>query len=368
MTTQSADCSIRQAQLRFGLIYWGGAFLSSAVLYALRADAAPGLASHAAYIAVKFLRYGAGWGLTSLISLVLLRLNGWAVRRGPSESALPVFVVASFLIALAAAPLWAGFGQALQALHPLPQLTGRGWDGFIADTALAAALFFGWSCLFISLIYSFELHERGRRLSAAREEALSAQMRALRYQVNPHFLFNTLNSIAGLIEEGATAQAERMVLSLSGFLRSTLSLDPMQDLALADEVALQQDYLQIEHLRFSDRMAFRIDMPAEVRGALVPSLILQPLIENAVKHGVGATTGKVEIVLRARRDGDRLHLSIENDMPPDAGDSRPEGMGLGLRNVAERLQARFQGAGRFSAGRIASGRYLAAIDLPWWLA
>lgn len=369
MNSSSDEYSIRQAQVRFGLVYWGGAFLSSAVFYILKATDAVSLADHVAYIAEKLLRYGSGWLLTTTISYILLRLHGRASRRGPLESSLPMFIIVSFLASLATAPVWAGIGYAAQVAYPLPQLAAQNWNSFINDTALGAALFFGWSCLFISLIFSFELHDRGLRLAAVREEALSAQMRALHYQVNPHFLFNTLNSIAGLIEEGAATRAERMVLSLSSFMRTTLSLDPMNDVPLADELALQEEYLEIEHERFSDRMTFKIDIPEEVRGALVPSLILQPLIENAIKHGVGATTGQVEIVLKAYREAGHLHITVENDMPQvDTGKNRPHGMGVGLRNVAERLRVRFKGDSQFSSGPVAPGRYRASIHLPWRLA
>ncbi|WP_159289282.1 sensor histidine kinase [Methylosinus sporium] len=369
MIKRSSDaCAIRQATIRFGLIYWGGAFLSSVVLWILKTTESVDYTQRVAYIAEKILRYGSGWLITAGISYILFCLDRWASRRGPSESSLPIFVISSFLISLAAAPVWAALGYAAQAVYPLPQLAAHDWNSFINDTALGAALFFGWSCLFVSLIFSFELHDRGRRLAAAREEALSAQMRALRYQVNPHFLFNTLNSIAGLIEEGSATRAERMVLSLSTFLRATLSLDPMHDVSLADELALQEEYLQIERERFSDRMAFSIDMPEDVRSALVPSLILQPLIENAIKHGVGATVGKVEIALRARREANRLRVTVENDMPIEDDGKKPAGMGVGLRNVAERLHARFQGDSSFSSGPVAPGRYRAFIELPWRLA
>lgn len=228
------------------------------------------------------------------------------------------------------------------------------------------AMFFGWSCAFLTLLYSFDVRDRERQLAAVREEAFSAQMKALRYQINPHFLFNTLNSIAGLIEEGAATRAERMVLSLSTFMRTTLSLDPMHDVSLADEIALQEEYLEIERERFSDRMTFKVDMPENARDALVPSLILQPLIENAIKHGVGATSGPVEIVLSAYRTDDRLHIAVENDMPRDnAKENRRPGMGVGLRNVEERLRARFQEDAHFSSGGISPGRYRVAMELPW---
>ena len=187
--------------------------------------------------------------------------------------------------------------------------------------------------------------------------------------MNPHFLFNTLNSIAGLIEEGAATRAERMVLSLSTFMRTTLSLDPMHDVPLADEIALQEEYLEIERERFYDRMTFSIEVSEGVRSAMVPSLILQPLIENAIKHGVSATAGRVEILLTARRQDDRLLITVENDMPQESPlNHRPQGMGVGLHNVAERLRVRFQEDGHLSAGPAAPGRYRVTIDLPWRVA
>lgn len=190
-------------------------------------------------------------------------------------------------------------------------------------------------------------------------------MTALRYQISPHFLFNTLNSIAGLIEEGAATQAERMVLSLSTFLRSTLELDPVHDVPLREEIALQREYLGIEGTRFSDRMAVSIAIDDEAGGALVPSLILQPLIENAVKHGVGRASGPVEIAVSATRRDEALEIVVENDVAADDGRPRPPGMGMGLKNVADRLRARFREQGSLSSEITADGRFRAAIALPW---
>ncbi|WP_281932106.1 sensor histidine kinase [Methylocystis iwaonis] len=235
----------------------------------------------------------------------------------------------------------------------------------INDLFICWAAFFGWSSVFLTLLYSFDVRDRERRLAVVREDALSAQMRALRYQVNPHFLFNTLNSIGGLIEEGSATRAERMVLSLSTFLRTTLTLDPFHDVRLSEELRLQEEYLEIEHERFSDRMTFHIDRPDDVRHALVPSLILQPLIENAIKHGVGAMSGEVSISLSARRETNRLLVIVENDMPMETVRPKPAGTGLGLKNVAERLRARFRDDGRFSAGLAAPGIYRATLDMPW---
>lgn len=235
----------------------------------------------------------------------------------------------------------------------------------IKELFMCWAVYFGWCSVFLTLLYSFDVRDRERRLAAVREEALAAQMRALRYQISPHFLFNTLNSIAGLIEEGFATRAERMVLSLSTFLRTTLTLDPFHDVRLSEELTLQEEYLEIERERFSDRMSFHMDIPDDVLGALVPSLILQPLIENAIKHGVGAMAGKVNISLVALREADLLRIIVENEMPMNAAGPKPAGMGIGLRNVAERLQARFQDEGKFSAGPGKPGIYRAVLDIPW---
>lgn len=226
------------------------------------------------------------------------------------------------------------------------------------------ALFFGWSCLSVALLYSADVRDRERQLAAAREEALAAQMRALRYQVNPHFLFNTLNSVTGLIEEGASERASRMVMSLSAFLRTTLTLDPVQDVRLVDELALQEKYLLIERERFNDRMTLTLDVEDGMDDALLPSLILQPLVENAMKHGIGATAGRVELAVRVSRREDRLLISIENDMPAQPS-NRALGTGIGLRNVEQRLKARFGDQARSAFGLSRPGRFRAFIDIPF---
>jgi LytS/YehU family sensor histidine kinase len=140
-----------------------------------------------------------------------------------------------------------------------------------------------------------------------------------------------------------------MVLSLSAFLRSTLALDPVQDITLGEELEIQSRYLDIERERFSDRLTVSIDVPASLRGIMVPSLILQPLVENAVKHGVGGVERAVEVRIRAEAQGDTLLIHVENDAPevPSAAD----GTGVGLKNVAERLAARFGTGGWLREGR-----------------
>ncbi|MGF6256892.1 two-component system LytT family sensor kinase [Ensifer sp. LBL] len=228
------------------------------------------------------------------------------------------------------------------------------------------SLFFGWSCFFIAYLYNLDARAQERRLAITREEALTAKMQALYYQINPHFLFNTLNSIVGLIEEGASSQASRVVMSLSSFLRKTLEMDPLRDLALSEELALQSEYLAIEKERFSDRISVTLDIPQELRTALVPSLILQPLVENAVKHGLGCSSGDLKITISASQAEDRLQLSVDN--VSDAGEVLPmvkrSGLGVGLANVEERVKARFPEGGSLVAGPVSPAHFRVTVTMP----
>ncbi|BBE72129.1 sensor histidine kinase [Oharaeibacter diazotrophicus] len=339
----------RRAALGLGLVYWAGVFVSSSFLWGLAGTdpitSAPGKLAYMALCS----------GVTTVIALVLMRVTTLSF---PAKAAL------CFVLAHLAGPVGVAINFGIYVVCVWPQPVVFDLHAAALDMVDTTAGFFGWACLFMALLYSFEVRDRERRLAAVREEALAAQMRALRYQVNPHFLFNTLNSIAGLVEEGAAERAGRMVMSLSTFLRTTLAVDPFDDVPLADEIALQAGYLAIERERFSDRLRLGVDAPPDLMDALVPSLILQPLVENAVKHGVGATAGSVEIALAARRSAGRLQLIVENDMPAAPCDA-PPGIGLGLRNVADRLAARFPGDAAFSAGPVAPGRWRAVVDLPW---
>ncbi|WAR46249.1 sensor histidine kinase [Methylomonas rapida] len=354
MTTDdtSESCGVLQAALRLNILYWLCMFVADSILgYFINIDpieSAP----------LKLVLFGISAVMTYLMARLLIRLRH---RLNFLQKAL-----LCFLMAAVTAPIYTAidFINYTICQYPKPVDFDPLYSGYTLIEG--ASMLFGWSCLFVAALDNFEVLERERLLEIARKEALAAQMQALRYQINPHFLFNTLNSIAGLIEEGAATRAERMVLSLSTFMRTTLALDPMHDVLLADEIALQEEYLEIERERFADRMTFKISVPDDVKSALVPSLILQPLIENAIKHGVGATVGSVEVTLSAYREDNRLHVIVENDMPRDdaSADSRP-GIGVGLRNVEERLRVRFQDAAGFLAGRISPSRYRAAISLPW---
>lgn len=341
---------LRRASVRLGAIYWAGVFLTSSVLWGVVGT--PPLAS----ALPKLVLFSVAGLMTFAMSRLLL------VPRLRSAS-LGWKAALCFLMAFAAAPLYCLVDHAIYLLVVQPPPEPFDWKDFGYNLIYASSLFFGWSCLFVALIYNFEVIDRERRLGALREEALAAQMRALRYQISPHFLFNTLNSIAGLIEEGSASQAERMVLSLSSFLRTTLTLDPLADLPLAQELALQLRYLEIERERFSDRMQVQVQVAPALGDFPVPALILQPLVENAVKHGVGSLPGRVAILIEAQYAQGLLRLRVENDYLPGAAGARAGGA-IGLRNVRERLQTRFGAAARCKSGPVGPQRFRVTLEFP----
>jgi LytS/YehU family sensor histidine kinase len=236
----------------------------------------------------------------------------------------------------------------------------------IEDNAANGYFFFiAWASLFLSLRYAAEVQALVRRSMELRAAAQAAELRALRYQVNPHFLFNTLNSLSSLILTDKREQAERMVLNLATFFRTSLTGNPTEDVPLEEEIALQRLYLDIEAVRFPERLHVSIDIPESLGAAHVPGLILQPLVENAVKHGVSRTPGPVTIAITARQRGDELILAVENCAVGAACEpGRLEGNGVGLRNVRDRLAARFGEAAACRWLAPAPGRFRVELAMP----
>lgn len=222
--------------------------------------------------------------------------------------------------------------------------------------------FLAWTGTQLAMNYHWEAQDQERRMAAMRELAQEARMAALRYQVNPHFLFNALNSVSALVLERRNKEAEAMLLNLSAFLRSTLDAEADGTIPLSEEIALQRSYLRIEEARFEDRMRVIVDVPDELGRASVPALILQPLVENSVRHGVDRSEATTTIRIAATREGERLRLLVEDDGRPEGAPRG--GSGLGLGNVRDRLQAHFGERGRLKAERLGERGYRAEIELP----
>jgi LytS/YehU family sensor histidine kinase len=187
--------------------------------------------------------------------------------------------------------------------------------------------------------------ERDLQLAEARTLAQTAQLTALRLQLNPHFLFNTLNAISSLIVTGRNRDGEAMLAKLCAFLRTALVGDGRSEVTLGEELETLQTYLEIESIRFGDRLTVEFAAPEALLELPVPNFILQPLVENAVKHGVAPTSRPVIVRVGARRDGDDLILSVSDNGGAAAGPS-PSGCGVGLDNTRRRLEVIYGARGR----------------------
>jgi two-component system LytT family sensor kinase len=233
----------------------------------------------------------------------------------------------------------------------------------IADGQVTWYFFFAaWASFYLAMSSAGQLRTAERRAARAEREAQAAQLRALRYQVNPHFLFNTLNSLSSLVMARRESEAEAMIVNLSTFFRSSLTLDPSEDVTLAEEIGFQRLYLDIEKIRFPSRLSVVADIPDDLASARVPPLILQPVVENAIKHGVARTAGAVSVSIAAREEDGRLILTVEND---GGGEGEGEGgTGVGLANVRERLAARFGPEADCEHGPLPGGGYRVTLAMP----
>lgn len=235
----------------------------------------------------------------------------------------------------------------------------------IADQALNGYFFFAaWGALFLALTYAAAVRAAEREAAGYRAAARDAELRALRYQVNPHFLFNTLNSLSTLILKDHRDEAEKMILNLSTFFRTSLTADPTEDVVLAEEIRLQRLYLDIEAVRFPERLIVQVNVLPMLANACVPCLILQPLVENAIKYGVSRARRPVTVRISAREDSHGLVLSVEDDGDPLGDEAKPQGTGVGLKNVTDRLKARFGDDALCRYGPLADGGFGVTLFMP----
>lgn len=248
----------------------------------------------------------------------------------------------------------------------------------LSDIALGRYfLLLAWASLYLALLAGAQAKASERREGEFRRAAKASELRSLRYQVNPHFLFNTLNSLSALVMTGKAERAEEMIQTISNFYRYSLADDPTSDVELAEEFELQRHYLDIEQVRFPERLKTKFDLPPALAQARVPGMILQPLIENSVKYAVAPYSEPVTVTLAARVEYGRLVLSVSDDGPGDKqaadnlidtgpfdmGENAKRGFGIGLANVRDRLEARFGKEASITSGPTRHG-YLTELRLP----
>jgi two-component system, LytTR family, sensor kinase len=221
------------------------------------------------------------------------------------------------------------------------------------------------------LTISYVLHSREQlalqQTETARlnEQLLKSQLHALRQQLEPHFLFNTLNSVAGLVREERNDDAVSMIAALSDFLRHMLEDSTRQQVRLQQEVEFAQQYLDIQKVRFADRLQLSVDVPGELYSVQVPSLILQPMVENAIKHGISKRAQGGAIRIAASRCDGMLTLSVCNDGPSLPADWETNHSGIGIANVRTRLQGLYGDNFELGLRNRARGGVEASVSLPF---
>lgn len=228
-------------------------------------------------------------------------------------------------------------------------------------------LLVAWSALYYAINYFVRAEEQADQLLGLEAAATSAQLTMLRYQLNPHFLFNTLNSISTLVLLKQTEQANAMLSRLSSFLRFTLINETTAKVSLASEVETLKLYLDIEKMRFEDRLRTEFDIEDSVKDALVPSLLLQPLVENAIKYAVTPQEEGADISINARRIGERVRI-IVSDSGPGLQGSTPDpklSTGVGMANTRERLLQAYGDEQRFDSYTRSGGGFEVVIEFPY---
>ena len=283
-----------------------------------------------------------GFGLAVIGELI--SLPAWySCRIAPIQRTLiwrllATHVVAAQILSL----LWLGAGKLLaRALSFVPAL-----QGIETRFAERTAIVYGAGCVFYLLAVSFHYvslaqeatHEVEARAMQTSIQARDAELKALKAQINPHFLFNSLNSISALTSIDPV-RARDMCVLLGDFLRLTLGLGEKTSVRLSEELELLQKYMAIEKVRFGARLNMHEEIQEESKACLLPPLLLQPLVENAVKHGIASLPEGGDVRLAVQRQNGRLAILVENSWDPEAPPRRSGG--LGLKNVQQRLEARY---------------------------
>lgn len=292
-------------------------------------------------------------------------------RRFPIARGLTLRGLAAHLATLAVISLTAqAWSAGLQVLfNPWSKRTPPVfWDTWSTNLVFQALNCLVAYVLILTITYLVDSRDKVARQATEtarlNEELSKAQLAALRRQLDPHFMFNTLNSIAGLVRDNCNAAAVSMIVGLSEFLRRASEDSHRPQVSLAEEVEYLDRYVDIQKMRFGERLRVSVDIPAELLGAMVPSLLLQPLVENAIKHGVSrrAAGGTVR-VSGAKREG-RLRLSVYNDGPAASEDPDAEGVGVGLTNLRTRLSILHGDAAGLQMDRVADEGVEVVVTLP----
>ena len=301
-------------------------------------------------------------GFVEMTGWVLMALVAFAVaRRVPIQRDRMIRLILVYLASMIGAFVLRESWQVL-----VSSVIGRGrptiWPAIMLGVALKALIYSLLLGVGYALVYARQLHERELREAQLETELLSAHLNVLKMQLQPHFLFNTLNSISSLMYADVGA-ADRMVARLADFLRQTLRTLDTQEVTLQEEMNFLTLYLDIERTRLRDRLEVCLDVDEGARAALVPHLVLQPLVENAIRHAIAPRVEGGRVTILAKRHGDRLQLVVRDDGP--GLQSAPTTTGVGLRNTRQRLQHLYPGTHRFAMRDGPSGGAEVEVEIPF---
>ncbi|MFA9201435.1 MAG: sensor histidine kinase [Cypionkella sp.] len=307
------------------------------------------------------------------ISLILSVVYGWLIRR----SALFTTGMTALALAVAVA-LYAAIDAWLQGIYFSGVRDTTFAQRMVALAFLDGMLLGAWSALYYAINFFLTVEEQADRLERLEAQATSAQLAMLRYQLNPHFLFNTLNSISTLVLLKQTEPANAMLTRLSAFLRHTLVSEPGAKVTIAQEVETLQLYLGIERMRFEERLRTEFRIEPEAANACLPSMLLQPLVENAIKYAVSPQEEGASITLSAQLVGRRLRIAVSDSGPglregsaqssvsaSLAGVGRTVSTGVGLANIRDRLQQAYGEDHRFEIRNPPEGGFTVIIEIPY---
>lgn len=247
----------------------------------------------------------------------------------------------------------------------------RGWNPTVLElfgnAMINVYVLVSWATLYLIINYSLMIQNEREKALAATSMAHQAQLKMLRYQLNPHFLFNTLNAISSLVLTKRYEQANNMLEKLSGFLRYSLVNQPTQKTTFEQELHALKLYLEIERVRFQKRLKVDFKIEKDAKSALMPSLLLQPLIENAIKYAIAPSEKGGTIVVSGHCEGDQLVLKVRDNGPGmgnTKGQDESQSSGVGLANIKARLEQLYGDRQSFTLGNVKPTGLEATIIIP----
>jgi two-component system LytT family sensor kinase len=346
---------------RLQVLGWGGAFV-------LRAVSSLANSQPLSFLVLILIATVTGFSISVLLSVVFRQLISQRplITWGVTALVLPVAVslyafIEAWVVQLYRADGTTSFAQLLIGV-------------FYLDLTLLGA----WSALYYAINFFLQVEEQNDQLMRLESQATSAQLAMLRYQLNPHFLFNTLNSISTLVLLKQTEAANAMLSRLSSFLRYTLVNEPAWRVTVAEEVATLKLYLDIELMRFEERLRTTFNVDPASEPALLPSLLLQPLVENAIKYAVAPQESGAEITISTQLVGQNLRITVSDTGPglqSGSEDNRVSGVsfdggeqvstGVGLANIRDRLAQAYGEHHRFDTLHPAEGGFAVVLEIPF---